>query len=188
MATLRRAVFLDRDGTLNVERAYLTKPEELQLLAGVGEALQLLHAAGFACVVVTNQSAVGRGMMTEADLHQIHEELNRQLAAYGVTLDGIYACTAAPATDGVEHPDRKPAPGLLFRAAAELQLDLGQSWVVGDSLRDVLAGHNAGCRGCILVRTGHPIDEAQFTLALPFHVADDLLAAARHILSVQAQG
>ncbi len=184
MATLRRAVFLDRDGTLNVDRAYLTRPDELQLLPGVAEAVRLLQLAGFACVVVTNQSAVGRGMMTDADLQRIHDEMNRQFAADQVTLDGIYACTAAPSLDGIEHPDRKPAPGMLLRAAAELRLDLTQSWIVGDSLRDMVAGQNAGCCGCILVRTGHPIDVAQ--MGNEIHIADDLLAAARIILLSQS--
>ncbi|MSQ97609.1 MAG: HAD family hydrolase [Gemmataceae bacterium] len=183
MTKSRRAVFLDRDGTLNVDRGYLIDPMDMQLLPSVGEAVQLLQAAGFVCVVVTNQSAVGRGMMTEAHLGRVHEEMNRQLAAIGVTLGGIYACTTPPSTTGNEHPDRKPGPGLLLRATAELQLDLAESWMVGDKLSDVLAGQNAGCRGCILVRTGDPIDETQFARARPFHVSDDLLAAAQHILA-----
>lgn len=185
MITPRPAVFLDRDGTLNVERSILTKPEEMQLLPSVADALHLLKSAGFACVVVTNQSAVGRGLMTEGDLQRIHEEMNRRLADAGVVLDGIYSCIVAPSTDdklAVDHPDRKPAPGLLLRAAADLYLDLKKSWMIGDSLRDILAGQNAGCRGCILVRTGHAIDESHGALAKPFVVVDDLLAAAKHIL------
>src|SRR5947207_3101256 len=105
MTMLRRAVFLDRDGTLNVDRVYLTDPKDMQLLPRVGEAVQLLQKAGFACVVVTNQSAVGRGMMTEADLSRVHEEMSRQLAAVGVTLAGIYSCTAAPSASGNQHPE-----------------------------------------------------------------------------------
>ncbi|MBI2803695.1 MAG: HAD family hydrolase [Planctomycetes bacterium] len=186
MPGLRPAVFLDRDGTLNVDRSYILRPEDMQLLPGVGEALRRLQAAGFACVVVTNQSAVGRGMMTDVDLDQVHAEMKRQLAALGVTLDGIYACTIAPRTEdkiALEYPDRKPGPGMLLRAAADLGLDLARSWMIGDTLRDILAGQNAGCHECILVRTGHPIDETQFGLAEPFHVADDLVAAARLVLA-----
>jgi D-glycero-D-manno-heptose 1,7-bisphosphate phosphatase len=178
-------VFLDRDGTLNVERSFITTPEEMLLLPGVAEALRLLKEAGFACVVVTNQSAVGRGMMTEAELHCVHDELKRQLAEAGAMLDAIYFCPHASASSDplvIDHPDRKPAPGLLLRAAAELHLDLATSWMVGDSLRDILAGQNAGCRGCIMVRTGHVIDETQFALAKPFIVLDDLLSATNHIL------
>ncbi len=177
MTTLRPAVFLDRDGTLNENLAYLTKPEEMRLLPGVGAALQQLRAAGFVCVVVTNQSAVGRGMMSEVDLERIHEEMTRQLAEVGATLDGIYSATAM-----VDHPDRKPAPGLLVRAAEELHLDLANSWMIGDSLRDIQAGQRAGCKGLVLVRTGHPLDEAQLHEMGPVHIADDLAAAARHIL------
>jgi D,D-heptose 1,7-bisphosphate phosphatase len=186
MTTPRPAVFLDRDGTLNVDRSYLTKPEEMRLLPGVSDALRMLKDARFACVVVTNQSAVGRGMMTDADLQSIHDEMNRQLAEAGVVLDGIYSCTFAPSTTdqlAIVHPDRKPAPGLLLRAAAELHLDVKSSWMIGDALRDILAGQNAGCRSCIMVRTGHSIDETQFALAEPFELVDDLLAAAKHILS-----
>ncbi len=185
-ASLRPAVFLDRDGTLNVERGYLTKPQDMLLLPGAAEAVRLLKEAGFVCVVVTNQSAIGRGMMTEADLESVHDEMKRQLALGGAALDGIYFCPHASASSdplAIDHPDRKPAPGLLLRAAAELHLDLANSWMIGDSLRDILAGQSAGCRGCILVRTGHAIDEAQFALAKPFEVLDDLLAATRFILT-----
>ena len=104
MTMSRPAVFLDRDGTLNVDVAYVTAPAAMRLLPGVGAALQLLRSAGFACVVVTNQSAIGRGMMTEADLERVHEEMNRQLAAAGAFLDGIYHCPAV----SDDHPDRKP--------------------------------------------------------------------------------
>src|SRR5262245_38493153 len=179
--SLRPAVFLDRDGTLNVERSFLTSPLQMQLLPGAAKSIRLLTSAGLACVVVTNQCAVGRGLMTENDLHEIHEEMKRQLAESGVALDAIYAATAAPPTDGEpEHPDRKPNPGMLLRAAAELQLDIAKSWLIGDSLRDILAGKRAGCRGCILVRSGHPVDEQ--CIANACHVAEDVLAAARHIL------
>src|SRR5204863_8262560 len=123
------AVFLDRDGTLIEERSYLTRPEQVRLLPGVGPALVRLRDAGFACVIVSNQSAVGRGLMTEADLERVHTEFARQLAAVGVTLDGHYYCAAAPAeNDKDEHPERKPAPGMLLRAAGELGLDLARSW------------------------------------------------------------
>jgi D-glycero-D-manno-heptose 1,7-bisphosphate phosphatase len=182
---LRPAVFLDRDGTLNVDRSYLTRPEQLQLLPGVGPALQQLRAAGFALVVVTNQSAIGRGLMIETDLQDVHAEMNRQLAELGVFLDGIYHCPAAPLSSDPlvsDHPDRKPAPGMLLRAAGDLRLDLARSWMIGDALRDVLAGQNAGCRGCVLVRTGQVVDEAHFSLARPFVITDDLAAAARHIV------
>ena len=177
MTTKRRAVFLDRDGTLNENLDYLTRPEQMRLLPGVGAALQQLRAAGFACVVVTNQSVVGRGMITEAELAIIHDEMKRQLREAGAAVDGIYAATAM-----TDHPDRKPAPGLLLRAALELQLDLANSWMVGDSLRDIQAGRAAGCKGCVLVRTGHPIDEALLKDVMPVPIAKDLSAAVPIIL------
>jgi D-glycero-D-manno-heptose 1,7-bisphosphate phosphatase len=175
MTPLRPAVFLDRDGTLNVEQAYITRPDQIRLLPGVAAAIAELQRAGFVCVVVTNQSAVGRGMMSVADLDVVHAELNRQLFEQAVTLDGIYACPHCE-----DHPDRKPAPGMLLRAAAELGLDLAQSWMVGDSLRDVRAGQAAGCRGCVLVRSGHPIDDS--VAATDVCVVDDLAAAVQVIV------
>ncbi len=190
MSHIRPAVFLDRDGTLNVDRSYITRPEDLELLPGAAAAVARLQRAGFACVVVTNQSGVGRGLMTDADLDRVHTELARQLAVDGVVLDGIYACTFAPSTTdklAAEHPDRKPAPGLLHRAARDLNLDLAASWMVGDTLRDILAGQRAGCRGCVMVRSGHPIVEAEFSRAEPFVLLDDLPEAVGWILATHAE-
>jgi D-glycero-D-manno-heptose 1,7-bisphosphate phosphatase len=180
MTPRQPAVFLDRDGTINVERSFVTSPDQMELLPGAALAIRRFQAAGFACVVVTNQSAVGRGMMTQDDLDRVNAEMGRQLAIDGVTLEGIYACTFAPTPDAQDHPDRKPAPGMLLRAAAELHLDLPRSWMIGDTLRDMLAGQSAGCRGCILVRTGHPVNEADFD---GFLIVDNLHCAANHVLA-----
>jgi D-glycero-D-manno-heptose 1,7-bisphosphate phosphatase len=174
---MRPAIFLDRDGTLNVECSYLTRPEQVVLLPGAGAAVRRLRAAGFACVVVTNQSALGRGMMTEADLTCVHEELARQLREAGAVLDGFYHCPHF-----IDHPERKPAPGMLLRAAAELRLDLAASWMVGDSVRDIQAGHSAGCKECILVRSGHPFSDADLVFDGRLRIVDDLSAAAALIL------
>jgi D-glycero-D-manno-heptose 1,7-bisphosphate phosphatase len=176
----RPAVFLDRDGTLNAECGFVTRPDQLCLLPGAANAVRLLREAGLACVVVTNQSAVGRGLITEGELHRIHEELVRQLREAGTFLDGLYTCTAAPGSD---HPERKPAPGMLLRAARELALDLTQSWMVGDSGRDILAGRRAGCRGSILVRSGHDVAGALELLENQDCLAADLAEAARRILT-----
>jgi D-glycero-D-manno-heptose 1,7-bisphosphate phosphatase len=174
----RPAVFLDRDGTLNEERGYVTHPGHLRLLPGAADAVRQLCEAGFACVVVTNQSAIGRGLMTEADLHLIHEQLHLQLHAGAAKLDGLYFCPALPGDD----PERKPAPGMLLRAARELELDLTRSWMVGDTVSDLLAGQNACCR-CILVRSGHDLGEALTLLKPGDAVADNLSEAARLILA-----
>ncbi len=178
----RPAVFLDRDGTLNEERGYVTNPDHLLLLPGAADAVRLLREAGFACVVVTNQSAIGRGLMTEADLHLIHEQLHRQLHAEAAKLDGVYFCAALPGDD----PERKPAPGMLLRAARELELDLPRSWMVGDTASDIRAGQNAGCR-CILVRSGHDVGEALALLTPRDAVAADLPEAARLILALACE-
>ena len=178
----RPAVFLDRDGTLIEEKVYLSRPELVRLLPGVAQALRDLAAAGFACVVITNQSGLGRGLFTVADLGAVHEELTRQLTQAGAALDGFYFCPHVPATSDqtvIEHFDRKPGPGLLLRAAVELGLDLTTSWMVGDAVSDALAGRHAGCRGSILVRTGHPLS---MQLAQAWLILDDFAAAARHII------
>ncbi|MGE3638852.1 MAG: HAD-IIIA family hydrolase [Pirellulales bacterium] len=146
------AVFLDRDGTIIEHVHHLTDPTKVRLLPGAADAIRRLQQNGYKCVVVTNQSVVGRGMLSMAGLHRIHDEMARQLAQSGIKLDGIYLCTLAPKESDptiVEHPDRKPGPGMIFQAAEELSLNLSESWMVGDSISDVLAGHNAGCRGSI---------------------------------------
>lgn len=155
--SLKTAVFLDRDGTINRLDGYLTSPCQVQLLPDAAASLAKLKQAGFLCILVTNQSAVGRGMITTDVLDVIHAELQRLLATDGVQLDAIYSCHECPSQDDetiVEHPDRKPGPGMLLRAANELNIDLAGSWMIGDRLSDVLAGVNAGCKS-VRVRTGY---------------------------------
>jgi D-glycero-D-manno-heptose 1,7-bisphosphate phosphatase len=184
----RPAVFLDRDGTVIAHVHYLSDPADVRLLPGAARAIARLRASGFACVVVTNQSGIGRGMYTEERLHQVHEEMARQLEGEGVNLDGVYFCPEAPAGDDpteVDHPDRKPGPGMLVRAARELRLDLAASWMVGDMISDALAGVNAGCRGSVLVRTGKALPAEGTYPGVAYHTADDLAAAAELILAGQ---
>jgi D-glycero-D-manno-heptose 1,7-bisphosphate phosphatase len=176
-AGLRPAVFLDRDGTLIAQVHHLTDPDEVRLMAGAGAALKSLQTAGYALVLITNQSVVGRGLLSEDGLAEVHLELRRQLAEYGVQLDGVYYSTAVPDSSDrsrIEHPDRKPGPRL-------------SSWMVGDMLSDVLAGRNAGCRSTILVRTGHGAAEPIAHEATDF-VVDDLTSAAALILSTARTG
>lgn len=187
---MRPAVFLDRDGTLIEERHYLCDPAGVCLYPGTAEAIRDLRAAGFACVMVSNQSGIGRGLFTVDDLHRVQEELARQLAAAGgpgAVLDAWYFCPEAPKADGdrraIEHPDRKPGPGMLLRAAREHGLDLATSWMVGDMESDLLAGRNAGCRGSILVRTGYGSAlSAAGGIEAALHIAADLREAADWIL------
>ncbi|MDP6538875.1 MAG: HAD-IIIA family hydrolase [Planctomycetota bacterium] len=192
---MRGAVFLDRDGTLIVERDFLTDPEGLCLLPGAGEAVARLNAAGWAVVVVTNQSGIARGLLDERTLSEIHERLHADLAAHEARLDGVYHCPHHP-----EHglpplradcSCRKPLPGLLELAARELGLDCERSWCVGDAERDLLAGEALGARS-ILVATGKGAAEATRMTAAgrpPERTAADLPAAVDAILAAaQASG
>src|SRR5262249_32185178 len=184
-SSIRPAVFLDRDGTIIEAVRYLSDPEKVRLLPGAAEAIRSLRAAGYVCVVISNQSAVGRGMLTVERRMESQGELDRQLAAHKTQLDGFYFCPAVPASDdrtAVEHPERKPAAGMLLRAAEELHLDLTQSWMIGDMLSDILAGQKAGCRGSIFVTCGEGRVEELGTLKGVVVVAD-LAEAARRILA-----
>ncbi len=152
----RPAAFLDRDGVLNrsaPSHQYITSPKQLRLLPGVSGALRNLQDIGLALVVVTNQQGVGKGEMTLNDLDAVHEEMTARLASFGVRLDGIYAC---PHLESASCDCRKPRPGLLLRAAAELDLALGQSVMIGDAPADMEAGYAAGCG--TLVRILRPGD------------------------------
>jgi D-glycero-D-manno-heptose 1,7-bisphosphate phosphatase len=181
---MRRAVFFDRDGTLIELVHYLVDPDQVAVLPGVPEALRELRAADYCCVVVTNQSVVGRGMLSEAGLEQVHGRLHRELADCGARVDAVYFCPVKPEQDDrtrVEHADRKPGPGMLLRAARDLDLDLTASWMIGDSVSDLLAGRNAGCRGSILVRTGYGASTEDEDHGAD-HVVDDVKQAAELIL------
>ncbi len=185
LAVRRPAVFLDRDGTINREIGFLTKPEQLELLPGAAEAVRWIKQAGYRVVVVTNQPVIARGDCTTAELLAIHDKLEMELSRAGAFLDGIYSCPHHPDKGFAgERPElkiececRKPGDGLLRRAAEELNLDLAASWMIGDRTVDVEAGAKAGCR-TILVRTGEGGRDGRSAVQ-PDHVADDLLAAAR---------
>ncbi len=156
----RRAVFLDRDGTINVEKDYLYRIEDFEFIPGVPQALKKLQDTGFLLVVVTNQSGVARGYYTLDDVDILHRHMCAELQHYGVTLAGIYICPHHP-TEGIA-PDRqscacrKGKPGLLLRAAEDLHIDLAGSFMVGDKLSDADAGQNAGCVA-YLVASGHSL-------------------------------
>lgn len=170
----RRFVLLDRDGTINVERCYLTDPADLELLPRTAAGLRRLGDLGLGLVVITNQSAVGRGLMDEGRLQLIHQRLQSMLAEEGVRLDGIYYC---PHVSEAGCTCRKPAPGLARRAAAEHGFDLPQCIVVGDKPCDLLLGRAIGA-ATILVRTGYGQQTEAAGRASSDAVADDLLHAA----------
>jgi D-glycero-D-manno-heptose 1,7-bisphosphate phosphatase len=180
----RPAVFLDRDGTIIEHVHYLADPARVRLLPDAAPALRRLGRAGYALVVITNQSAIGRGMITVEQYGEVDAEMRRQLAEGGVALDGVYYCPEVPGVDDptvVTHGDRKPAPGMLLRAALELGLDTSSSWMIGDMISDALAGLNAGCKGSLLVRTGKQLDD-QARAGASYPAVDDLAAAADFIL------
>jgi len=149
---MNRAVFLDRDGTLIEERHYLSRPEELVLFPGVGGALARLGAAGFKLVLVTNQSGVGRGYFTLADVARMHARLAEELARDGAVLDAVYVAPEAP-----EQPShgRKPSPQFLHDARDRFGLELARCYMVGDKLIDLECGWNAGVARSLLVRSGY---------------------------------
>jgi len=178
---LRPAIFLDRDGTLIVERDYLSDPEGVQLAPDAIGALRMLRRAGYALVVVTNQSGIARGLYGEADYHAVSTRLNEVLAQAGVPLDGVYYCPHLPDVTG-PCSCRKPATGMYLQASAELGLDPSRSWFVGDKVTDVLPAVELEGRG-ILVLTGYGKD-AVASIPPETAVAVDLAAAARHITTV----
>ncbi len=186
-----KCVFLDRDKTIIEDPGYLTDPDAVKLLPGVELALRSLSQAGFKLVVVTNQSGIARGMLTEDALDEIHNEMRRQLSEHDVELDAIYYCPYHPEGTVEKYTrvsaDSKPSPGMLLRASKDLPIDLNGSWMVGDSPRDIEAGQRAGCR---TVRIRHKGDEgpdededvqADFTVR-------NLVDAARIILRESGTG
>jgi D-glycero-D-manno-heptose 1,7-bisphosphate phosphatase len=186
----RAAVFFDRDGTLTIESEWVRSAHDLVLLEGAAEAVARLSRAGYAVVLITNQSAVARGIISEAELGAIHAAFAAQLEARGAHLDGIYACPHHP-TEGSapyrrECECRKPKSALIERAARELDLDLARSWIVGDAERDLVAGARLGVRG-ILVSTGKGSAERQRLVSAgspPVHFTADAASAAELILAL----
>lgn len=159
----QKAIFLDRDGTINKYVGYLRTPEQFELLEGAGEAIRKINLSGYLAIVVTNQPVIARGEVTVDGLQQIHNKMETMLGKEGAYLDGVYYCP--------HHPDkgfageveelkivcecRKPKAGLLLQAAKDFNIDLSQSWMIGDSENDVLAGKNAGCKTALIGETDY---------------------------------
>lgn len=159
----QKAIFLDRDGTINKYVGYLRTPEQFELLDGVGEAIRKINLSGYLAIVVTNQPVIARGEVTVDGLQEIHNKMETMLGKEGAYLDGVYYCP--------HHPDkgfageveelkvvcecRKPKAGLLLKAAKDFNIDLSQSWMIGDSENDVLAGKNAGCKTALIGETDY---------------------------------
>lgn len=159
----QKAMFLDRDGTINKYVGYLRTPEQFELLEGVGEAIRKINLSGYLAIVVTNQPVIARGEVTVDGLQEIHNKMETMLGKEGAYLDGVYYCP--------HHPDkgfageveelkivcecRKPKAGLLLQAAKDFNIDLSQSWMIGDSENDVLSGKNAGCKTALIGETDY---------------------------------
>jgi D-glycero-D-manno-heptose 1,7-bisphosphate phosphatase len=175
-----QAVFLDRDGTINVEVNYLHQPELVRLERTVGPAIARLNRAGLAVVVVTNQSGIARGIYDEAAMGSVHRRISQLLEPFGAHIDAWYFCPHHPEVTG-ECACRKPAVGMFTDAARDLGLELGACWMVGDKLLDVEAGRVAGCRS-ILVTTGYG-EAYQHAVAADTPVVGTLDEAASLILA-----
>ena len=187
-----RAVFVDRDGTLNEDIGYVSTPDELILYPWAAEAVRLINEAGLLAVVITNQSGVARRMYTEEALDAIHSRMIEQLARKGARIDAVYYCPHHPEVGGARYRTdcdcRKPRTGMLDRAVLDHHIDLAQSFVVGDKASDIKLAENAGARAA-LVLTGYGSE----TLAHPERwpcdpafVAENLLEAVKQILDPES--
>jgi histidinol-phosphate phosphatase family protein len=176
-----RAVFLDRDGTINLDPGYLSHPSQMQLIPGVGEALSKLQKAGFALIVVSNQSGVGRGIISAEALPKIHERLDELLAPHGAKISYYALCIHKPEDDCA---CRKPKTKLLEDGARALGVDISRSFMVGDKALDLQAGKNAGCKGSLLVRTGYGLEtERKLNDGEADFIGDSLVQVAHWILT-----
>lgn len=177
---LKPAIFLDRDGTINIDKHYLYKPADWEWLEGSIEAIRTFNNAGYRVIVATNQSGIARGFFTMAEVHGLHQQVDQWLAPHGARIDAYYICP--------HHPDfgthracecRKPKPGLLLQAAREHAIDLSHSWMIGDKTSDVNAGLAAGCRSIMLTSSSPQTEHTHTTPCV-----ENLAAAARIIFSV----
>ncbi len=177
---MKRAVFLDRDGTINIEKEYLYRVQDFEFIPGVPEAIRLLNQAGIMVVVVTNQSGVARGYYTEEDVENLHRHISGELGHHGAHVDVWLYCPHHPSGRGsyaLPCNCRKPLPGMLQEAAVTYDIDLGNSVMIGDKTADIEAGKAAGCR-TILVRTGYGADD-EHRVGSDTEVSDNLLTAVK---------
>ncbi|KAA2242894.1 HAD family hydrolase [Chitinophaga agrisoli] len=186
---MKKAVFIDKDGTLIKDVPYNADPLKIELETGAIEALQQLQARGYALIVVSNQSGIAHGYFDDVAMEAVIAHITSMLRWRGVQLDGFFYCPHHP--EGVINEYaihcscRKPMPGMLLQAAREMDLNLEQSWMIGDILHDVEAGNRAGCR-TVLLDNGHETEWLINPYRKPSFVADDLLAAAALILKNEA--
>jgi D-glycero-D-manno-heptose 1,7-bisphosphate phosphatase len=176
----RRFVLLDRDGTINVEQVYLSDMDELKLYPNTLDGLRRLKGLGLGLVVITNQSAIGRGFFDRERLEEVHLRLKDLLGRGGVTLDDIFVCPHTP-DDGCQC--RKPKPGLALHAAQKLGFDPTQAFVIGDKACDIGLGQRIGAT-TLLVRTGYGNEEISLGKVNPDFVVEDLAEAAQVVEAI----
>ena len=179
---VKQAIFFDRDGVVNVEVSYLCDPEKTELISGCAEAIRKIHAAGCLAIAVTNQSGIARKMYTADDMMSVHARIQQILLAHGTdcTVDAFYYCPHHKDFSG-ECSCRKPHPGMLLQAAEDFEIDLKNSAMIGDRMSDLHAGIAAGCRKCVLVKTGYGENEIGKAVEANCPIAENLLDAVKHI-------
>ena len=185
----RRAVFMDRDGTISEEIGYVNHPSRYKVFPYSAEAVRLLKEAGWLAILVTNQAGVARGYFTEEVITMVHDLLRRELGQRGAELDAIYYCAHHPTVGEAPYrfdcDCRKPRPGLIERAAREFDIDLGQSWMIGDRYSDIELAHNARVHSAFVL-SGYGRGEWEYQRAAwkyePELVEEDLLAAVKKIV------
>jgi len=181
---MKKAVFLDRDGTLIEYVLELTKPEQLKLLPGAAEGVKMLNDAGFLCVILTNQPIIEKGKISQAEAEEINRVLAEQFAAQGARIDGVFVCPHR-----FKEPQhctcRKPDQGMVLEAAKKFDIDLPQSFFVGDSLRDIETGKRGGMKTILIQGSqGGVEDQKFFPNTAPDYTVPDMKAAAEQILRV----
>ena len=183
-----RAVFMDRDGTINEEVGYLSRLEQLKLFSATFEAIRMINESGMKAVVITNQSGVARGFFSKDFIDTVHNRINEMLGEKDAFIDRFYYCPHHPTEgNGVYKTDcdcRKPEPGMLLKAAEEMDIDLSRSYMVGDMPKDIQAAMRAGVKG-ILVRTGY--GENVTSAGSPVYIARDILDAVNWIMKDQKE-
>lgn len=180
-----KAVFIDRDGTINIDGPYLSDPDRFEMYPGVGNGIKALKENGFKIIVITNQSGIARGYFTENDLAEIHAKMKREFKKFNVELDGIYYCP--------HHPDdgcncRKPKTGLFDKAIKEHDIDVKKSYMLGDKNLDVVAGRNVGTKTVLIPvpgTTGKTAIEKSKKDSCPDYIARDFTDAIEWILKNQ---
>lgn len=179
---MERAVFLDRDGTINVDVDYLHEPGRLRFIDGAIDALALLKKKGYRLIVISNQSGIGRGYFGTQDVEKLHEYMNRVLQKYNAAIDAFYYC---PHVEQDECTCRKPRTGLIQRAAADWNIDLTSSYMVGDRESDIMTAVNAGCRYGLLL-SGHAVPD-DLKEQCRDRLYKDLWDFAQHICEVELE-